>query len=130
MQVSLESLRSNDAAVKVLQRTVVAECPQLVNRGFISAAEPWLMTVLQAGIAVMPAFVDAETFSTLRTSVMSQPQGTRVHIPAHKRGVTIPYATVRSLHPEVVDFYQSESLMGRIIEGSITTRLRLQDNWH
>jgi hypothetical protein len=72
------------------------------------------MNTLKDGIAVIPAFADPETFFTLRDSILNRPLGLRVHIPAHKRGVTIPYSVVRETHPEVARFYQSESLADRI----------------
>ena len=74
------------------------------------------MSALIRGIAVIPSFADADTFSTLRDSFLNQPLGTRVHIPTHKRGVTIPYTSVRISHPEVAHFYQSEPLARRISE--------------
>ena len=74
------------------------------------------MSSLRDGIAVIPAFADAEAFSVLKLSVVNRSEGLRVHIPAHKRGVTIPYASVRSHHPEVARFYQNESLVSRVSE--------------
>src|SRR5262245_48020180 len=72
------------------------------------------MITLKDGLAVIPAFASSETFCTLRDSVLQRPLGLRVHIPAHKRGVTIPYSSVRETHPEIATFYQSESLSARI----------------
>src|SRR6476469_9796741 len=55
-------------------------------------------------------------FAVLQGSVSNRPPGKRVHIPTHKRGVTIPYAEIRRFYPEIARFYQSESLAGRISE--------------
>jgi hypothetical protein len=87
------------------------------------------MNTLKDGIAVIPAFADPNTFSTLKNSIMSRPLGLRVHIPAHKRGVTIPYSFVRETHPEIACFYQSDALSKRISEvvGARVVRTPLHD---
>jgi hypothetical protein len=80
------------------------------------------MTTLKDCIAVIPAFADLDTFCTLKDSISNRPLGMRVHIPAHKRGVTIPYSDVREAHPEIARFYQCESLadrMSRIIDARV-----------
>jgi hypothetical protein len=74
------------------------------------------MNTLKDGFAVIPAFADTRTFWTLKNSVISRPLGWRVHIPAHKRGVTIPYSSIRENHPEIARFYQSDALSKRVSE--------------
>jgi len=99
-----------------------AELPRFVDHRFIFTPEAWRMNTLKGGIAVIPAFADPETFQILRDSVLNRPLGMRVHIPAHKRGVTIPYSDVRETHPEVARFYQGEALAERI-SGIVETRV-------
>jgi len=80
------------------------------------------MTTLKDGIAVIPAFADPDTFSALKDSVINRPMGMRVHIPAHKRGVTIPYSDIRATHPEIARFYQNDALaerMSRVINARV-----------
>src|SRR5262245_2819537 len=72
------------------------------------------MNALRDGISITAGLLDPCEFATLKNSLLSQPHGKRVHIPAHKRGVTIPYAAIRRGYPDIVSFYQSASLVGRI----------------
>jgi len=67
-------------------------------------------------IAIIPGFADPKMFAVLQSCVLNQSLGKRVHIPTHKRGVTIPYSEIRRSYPEIARFYQSESLAGRISE--------------
>ena len=74
------------------------------------------MTDFSERLAVLPAFADAQTFETLRASVLSHLSGDRVHIPAHKRGATVAYRRVRILLPQVARFYESEALVRSITD--------------
>jgi hypothetical protein len=71
---------------------------------------------LKDEIAVIPGFADPRVFAVLQSAVLRRPPGKRVHIPTHKRGVTIPYAEIQRSYPEIARFYQNESLACRISE--------------
>ncbi len=76
------------------------------------------MTALKNGIAIIPDFAEPGTFRILKDSVMRAPTGKRVHIPVHKRGVTIPYAEIRVSYPELAGFYQARFLGESVSEAS------------
>jgi len=75
---------------------------------------------MRDGISITPHFAELVTFMSLRNSVINDLSGKRVHIPAHKRGVTIPYAEVRQRFPGIAHYYQSEFLSDRISRASRT----------
>jgi hypothetical protein len=72
------------------------------------------MNPLKNGVSVTSHFAEIVTFMSLRELVTAGPVGKRVHIPTHKRGVTVPYGEVRQNYPQIAHYYQSEFLADRI----------------
>jgi len=99
-----EQLRSNRVAV--MQHFIDGE--------FNFLRERCCMIPLSDGISVTPHFAEIVTFMELRELVRDDLAGKRVHIPTHKRGVTVPYGDVRKNYPQIAQYYQSEFLAQRI----------------
>jgi hypothetical protein len=100
-----------------ISQQAVAVFPRFLNDGLIFDGEPSGMCLLE-GIATISDFADAKTFAVLKDSFLLRPSGLRVHIPTHKRGVTIPYSEIRRSFPDIARFYQSEQLARRISEAT------------
>jgi hypothetical protein len=61
-------------------------------------------------IATLPAFLPPERFTALVAEVEALGATERSFVPAHKKGGTIAYDTLRDRAPGVVGFYRSEEL--------------------
>ena len=81
------------------------------------------MNSIRNGLSVTPHFAEVVTFMNLRGFALKNLRGKRVHIPGHKRGVTVPYSEVRQHFPEIAHYYQSEFLSERISRASQTRGL-------
>lgn len=60
-----------------------------------------------ARMAVIPDFLPQEEFNALKTEIQGLIGVERTYLPAHKKGGTISYSTIRKLAPKVVEFYNS-----------------------